>query len=71
MLATLAFTNKHDQIDACLRFSFREIHYSSLEALPEGLFDDVPHLEILRVTSSKLSSLPADLFRPLTSLHEL
>ena len=49
----------------------REIHWSSLEALPEDLFADVPKLEILRITSSKLTSLPAGIFTPLPYLYEL
>lgn len=69
-LYSVAFAN----MTTCRCFSpfcFSEIHWSSLEALPEDLFADVPKLEILRVTSSKLSSLPAEIFAPLPYLFEL
>lgn len=47
------------------------MHWSSIEALPLGLFADMPLLESLEVSSAKLSSLPAGIFDPLTLLQSL
>lgn len=52
-------------------WSLRSMHFSSIEALPEGLFADTPLLESLEVSSAKLSSLPAGVFDPLTMLDSL
>lgn len=49
----------------------RQMHWSSIEALPEDLFADTPLLENLDVSSAKLTSLPAGVFAPLISLQIL